>query len=168
MAFLNINGPIAADTVYSENVLVAKDVEFTLPEVAPVVVDVEAMGTMSVPLWARLDDMEMTVTKIGLDMGLGNMLTPTLKPLEFRFPQEAIDANGDTKIVPCKAFIKGMNKTVPGIGITPGETSSNDLTYMVTRYQLFVDGKEMILVDRLASIVRINGKDYTSGIQSML
>ena len=168
MAFLNINGPIVADTVYSENQLVAKDVEFTLPEVAPVMVDVEAMGTMSVPLWARLDNMELSVTKVGLDKGLRKLLRPNLKPLEFRFPQEVIDANGNTKIVACKAFIKGMNTTIPGIGITPGETSSNELTFMVTRYQLFADGKEVLLIDRLASIVRIDGKDYTSGLRSML
>ena len=168
MAFLNINGPIVADTVYNENQLAAKDVEFTLPEVAPVMVDVEAMGTMSVPLWARLDNMELSITKVGLDKGLRKLLRPNLKPLEFRFPQEVIDANGNTKIVACKAFIKGMNTTIPGIGITPGETSSNELTFMVTRYQLFADGKEVLLIDRLASIVRIYGKDYTSGLRSML
>ena len=168
MAFLNINGPIVADTVYSENQLAAKDVVFTLPEVAPVMVDVEAMGTMSVPLWARLDNMELSVTKVGLDKGLRKLLRPNLKPLEFRFPQEVIDANGNTKIVACKAFIKGMNTTIPGIGITPGETSSNEITFMVTRYQLFADGKEVLLIDRLASIVRIDGKDYTSGLRSML
>ena len=131
-------------------------------------VDVEAMGTMSVPLWARLDNMELSVTKVGLDKGLRKLLRPTLKPLEVRFPQEVIDANGNTKIVACKAFIKGMNTTIPGIGITPGETSSNELTFMVTRYQLFADGKEVLLIDRLASIVRIDGKDYTSGLRSML
>lgn len=168
MKFLNINGPIAADTVYSNNVLVAKDVEFTLPEVSPTMADVEAMGTMSIPLWSRLDNMEMSITKIGLDKGLSNLLQPELKPLEFRFPQEVMDANGETKVVSCKAFIKGMNTTVPGIGITPGEASSNELTYAVTRYQLFVDGEEILLIDRLAGIVRIAGKDYTSGLQSML
>ena len=168
MAFLNINGPIVADTVYSENVLVAKDVEFTLPEVTPVMVDVEAMGTMSVPLWARLDNMEASITKIGLDKGLSSLLKPNLKPLEFRFPQEVVDANGDTKVVACKAFVKGMNTTIPGVGVVPGETSSNELTYMVTRYQLFVDGAEVLLIDRLAGIVRVAGKDYTSGLKSML
>lgn len=168
MAFLNINGPIVADTVYCENQLVAKDVEFTLPEVAPVMADVEAMGTMSVPLWSRLDNMELSVTKIGFDKGLSKLLKPGLKPLEFRFPQETIDANGNTKTVACKAFIKGMNTTIPGIGVVPGEPSSNELTLMATRYQLFVDGAESLLIDRLASIVRIDGTDYTSGLQSML
>lgn len=168
MAFLNINGPIVADTVYCENQLVAKDVEFTLPEVAPVMADVEAMGTMSVPLWSRLDNMEYSITKIGLDNGLSKLIKPGMKPLEFRFPQEIIDANGNTKVVSCKAFIKGMNTTIPGIGVVPGEASSNELTHMATRYQLFVDGKELLLIDRLATIVRIDGVDYTSGIQSML
>ena len=168
MAFLNINGPIVADTAYCENVLVAKDVEFTLPEVAPVMADVEAMGTMSLPIWARLDNMEMSITKIGLDKGLASLLTPNLKPLEFRFPQENVDQNGKTKTVACKAFVKGTPTTIPGIGVVPGEAVSSEVPIMVTRYQLFVDGKELFLIDRLAGVVKINGKDYASEVQSTL
>lgn len=168
MAFLNINGPIVANTVYCENKLVAKDVEFNLPEVAPVLADVEAMGTMSLPIWARLDNMEMSITKIGMDKGLASMLTPGMKPLEFRFPQETVDQNGNTKTVACKAFIKGTPTSIPGIGVVPGEAVSNEVPFTVARYQVFVDGKEYFLVDRLAGIVKVNGKDYASGVQSML
>lgn len=168
MAFMNINGPIVADTVYANNKLVAKDVEFTLPEVAPVMADVEAMGTMSFPIWARLDNMEMSITKIGLDLGLKAMLKPEMKPLEFRFPQEIVDQNGNTKVVACKAFVTCMNTKIPGIGVVPGEASSNELTMMVTRYQLYVNGGEYLLIDRLAGKVKIDGVDYASGVQSML
>lgn len=168
MAFMNINGPIVADTAYCENVLVAKDVEITLPAVTPVMADVEAMGTMSLPIWQRVENMEMTVGKVGIDKGLAAMIKPGMKPLEFRFPQETVDANGNTKVVACKAFVKGMPTGIPEIGIVPGEAITNSTAFTVTRYQLFVDGKELFLVDRLANIVRINGKDYASDVQSML
>ena len=168
MAFLNINGPIVANTAYSENVLVAKDVEFTLPEVTPIVAEVEAMGTMSLPIWARLEDMAMSIIKIGLDKGLTSMIKPGMKPLEFRFPQQVVDANGNTKVVACKAFIKAMPTSIPGIGVVPGEAVSSEIPMTATRYQLYIDGKEAFLIDRLASIVRIGGVDYSSGVQSML
>ena len=168
MPFMNINGPIVADTVYAENVLVAKDVEFTLPEVAPIMAEVEVMGVMSLPIWSRLENMEMSVSKIGFDKGLKALLKPALKPLEFRFPQETVDQNGNTKLVACKAFVKAMPTTIPGFGVVPGEASSNETAHTVTRYQLFVDGKELFLIDRLAGIVRIDGKDYAKEMNSLL
>ena len=51
MPFVDICGAIVADTTYVNNVLAAKDVEATLPEVAPVAAEVQAMGTVALPIW---------------------------------------------------------------------------------------------------------------------
>jgi phage tail tube protein FII len=69
--------------------------------------------------------------------------------------------------VGCKAFIKGIPNKIPGIGITTGEASENECTIATTRYNLFVDGVEMFLIDRLAGIVRIAGKNFAD-IDSLL
>jgi phage tail tube protein FII len=74
--------------------------------------------------------------------------------------QTVTDANGITKNVGCKAFIKGIPNKIPGIGITIGEASENETTIATTRYNLFVDGQEVFLIDRLAGIVRVGGKNY--------
>ena len=39
---------------------------------------------------------------------------------------------------------------------------------MVTRYALYADGEEICLIDRLAGIVRIMGKDYAQDLTTML
>lgn len=165
--FVNINGPIVADTVYSDNVLVARDTGFTLPAVTPVTADLQAMGTMSMPIWSLIEDMEATITKIGHDMGLKNLVTPAMKPLEIRWVQTVTDANGNTKNVGCKAFLKGIPKGLPEVGGEVGSTVENSVALSISRYQLFVDGQEMWLVDRLAGILRINGKNYAD-LDSML
>lgn len=166
-AFVNICGPIVADTVYSDGKLVARDVAITLPEVVPITADLQAMGTMSMPIWQLLENMETAITKIGVDMGLRAIIKPDMKPLEIRFVQTVTDANGVTKNVGCKAFIKGIPNKIPGIGITVGEASEGETTLMTTRYGLFVDGEEMFLIDRLAGVCRIAGVDYAD-IGSML
>ena len=160
--FMNICGPITADTVYVNNKLAARDVAITLPEVTATAVDVQAMGTMSLPIWSMLDNMELAMTKIGIDMGLRDMITPDSQNYEARFVQTVTDANGNTKNVGCKAFIKGIANKIPGIAVTMGEASENETTITVTRYQLMVDGQEMFLIDRLAGICRIGGKDYAN------
>lgn len=168
MAFVDIYGAIVANTAYVNNTLVAKDVEATLPEVTPVAAEVEAMGTMSMPIWQRLENMELTITKIGVDKGLRAMIKPDTMSLEMRFVQNVTDANGVTKQKGCKAFFKGVPTKIPGIAVTVGEGSSNETTFTITRYQLFVDGEELFLIDRLAGIVRIGGTDYTKTVNSLL
>lgn len=158
--FVNICGPIVGTTVYSNGKLVARDTAITLPEITPVTADLSAMGTFSLPIWQLIENMEAAITKIGIDLGLRELITPGMKPLEFRWVQTVTDANGTTKNVGCKAFIKGVPNKIPGIAVAVGEASENECTIATTRYNLFVDGQEMFLVDRLAGIVRIAGKNY--------
>lgn len=165
--FVNICGPVIGVTVYSSGKLVARDTAITLPEITPVTADLAAMGTFSLPIWQLLEHMETAITKIGADMGLREIIKPDMKPLEFRWAQTITDANGVTKNVGCKAFIKGIPNKIPGIGLTVGEASENECTIATTRYNLFVDGEEMFLVDRLAGVVRVAGKNY-SDLDSLL
>ena len=165
--FVPISGPIVADTVYADGNLLARDVAFTLPEVAPMTAELSAMGTFELPIWQLIEQMDLTVTKIGLDMGLRSAITPDMKPFEFRWVQTVTDANGNTKNVGVKAFIKGVALNLPEIGLEVGSASEHELRFSVIRYNLFVDGAEMWLIDRLAGKVRINGKDYAD-LDSML
>lgn len=167
MKFVNICGPVVGTTAYCEGALVARDTAITLPEVTPVTADLQAMGTFSLPIWQLIENMETAITKIGADMGLRALIKPDMKPLEFRWVQTVTDANGTTKNVGCKAFIKGIPNKIPGIGVTVGEASENECTIATTRYNLFVDGQEMFLIDRLAGIVRIAGTNY-GDMNSML
>ena len=34
------------------------------------------MGTMSLPIWQLIENMELAITKIGVDKGLRSMITP--------------------------------------------------------------------------------------------
>lgn len=165
--FMNICGPVIGVTVYSDNKLVARDATITLPEIVPLTADLKAMGNYTLPIWQLLENMETAITKIGADMGLRDIIKPDMKPLEFRWAQTVTDANGVTKNVGCKAFIKGIPNKIPSIGVTVGEASEHECTIATTRYNLFVDGQEMFLIDRLAGIVNIAGKDYAN-IDSLL
>lgn len=165
--FVPINGPVVADTVYVDGKLVARDVAVSLPEVTPATADLSAMGTFTLPIWQLIESMELSVTKIGLDVGLSKAITPDMKPLEFRWVQTVTDANGKTKNVGCKAFFRCIPLNLPSIGLEVGSASEHELRFSVSRYNLFVDGAEAWLIDRLAGIVRVNGTDFAN-MDSML
>lgn len=166
--FVPINGPVVADTVYCDKVLVARDVAATLPEVAAMTADVQAMGTLSLPVWQLIENMETTITKIGVDLGFASLIQPDMKPIELRWVQTVTDAGGNTKNVGCKAFIKAIPSKIPGVGLEIGSAIEGEITLTTTRYNLFVDGKEICLIDKLSGICRINGKDYAGDIGSLL
>lgn len=167
-SFVNICGGVLADTTYVNGKLCARDTAITLPEVVPMTTDINAMGTMTKPMWPLIENMESSFVKIGVDLGLRDALTPGVNNIEHRWVQPVTDANGNTRNVPCKAFLKGEINKLPGLGVTVGEASENENTFTITRYALFVDGREMWLVDRLAGICNIAGKDMTGGMNSML
>lgn len=167
MKFVNINGPIVANTVYVNDVLVARDVAITLPAVTPTTADVKATGTLTLPVWQLLENMEASITKIGIDKGLRSMIKPDMKPIECRWVQTVTDATGKTRNVGCKAFLRGMPLDLPEIGQQVGSPGEHAVRMSLTRYNLFVDGDEMWLIDKLAGIVRIDGTDYAD-LDSML
>ena len=82
--WLDIKGPVVADTVYADSTLVAKDVAFTLPGIEFLTADVQAMGNMTVPLIGLLENMELSITKIGVDNGLRRMNSHKRQSNEFR------------------------------------------------------------------------------------
>ena len=166
--FLDIKGPVVADTVYSDNVLVAKDTAFTLPGLEFMTADVQAMGNMTVPLIGLLENLELAVTKIGLDMGLSRMNRLKKQNLEFRWVQNVVKADGSQSVEGCKAFVRTMPGSVPELGVEVGNATESELTYNVTRMQIYVGGREYLCVDRLSQILRINGEDYMKKITNLL
>ena len=165
--FVNICGPVVADTAYSDGRLVARDTNLTLPEVVPMTADLAMMGTFSMPVWQLIEHMEAQISKIGVDKGLRSILTPGMKALEFRWVQTVTDVNGSTREMGCKAFLKGMIANLPEIAPEVGSATEHPCKIALVRYNLFADGQEMWLVDRLAGRVRIAGREL-SDMSSML
>ena len=164
----DIKGPVVADTVYSDNVLVAKDTAFTLPGIEFLTADVQAMGNMSVPLIGLLENMELSITKIGVDNGLSRMNRLEKQNFEFRWVQNVVKSDGSTSVEGCKAFVRTMPSGFPEIGVEVGNASEQENTYNVTRMQIYANGVEVLCVDRLSQILRVNGKDYMKKISSLL
>jgi hypothetical protein len=167
--WLDIKGAVTADTVYDGGVLVARDTSFTLPAISLMTADLNAMGTMTVPIVGLIENMELTLTKIGEDKGLGRLSKLAKHNLEFRWIQNVVTADGTTKAEGCKAFVRTFPPTsLPGIGAEIGAASENELTYSVNRMQIIVGGYEYLLVDRLSQKLRIDGTDYMSEINKLL
>lgn len=166
--WIDIKGPVVADTVYADGTLVAKDVSFTLPGLEFMTADVQAMGNMTVPLVGLLENMELTITKIGVDMGLSRLNRLEKQNLEFRWVQNVVKSDGSQTTEGCKAFVRTLPGALPELGVEVGSATEAEATYNVTRQQIYAGGSEYMCVDRLSQILRVNGKDYMSTINNLL
>ena len=166
--WIDIKSGVVADTVYADGKLVAKDVAFTLPAVEFVKATVQAMGNLDVALIGLLEHMELAITKIGVDKGISRMNKLEKQNLEFRWVQNVVKADGSTGVEGCKAFVRTTPSALPELGVEVGSPTEAENTYGVTRMQIYVGGEELVLVDRLSQILRINGKDYMSAINNLL
>lgn len=166
--WIDLKGPILADTVYINGKLVAKDVTITLPSVNHMTADFKAMGTLTMPMIGQIEAMEAAITKIGIDYGLRDMVKLESQTLEARFVQDVKTSDGTSKQEGCKAFLRVTPKTIPGLSIDPGNPSENEITFATSRYQLIVGGVEYWLIDQLNQILRIGGVDYCKNIRSLL
>lgn len=168
MQFQDIKSAVIADSVYADKVLVARDVSFTLPGIEFQTADVQAMGTMSVPMIGLLENMELSITKIGMDKGLSRMNRLEKQNFEFRWVQDVVKSDGSIKTEGCKAFVRTMPGSIPEMGVEVGSATEHENTYNVTRIQIYANGEEILLVDRLSQILRIDGKDYMAKIRNLL
>lgn len=168
MQFQDIKSAVVADSVYADKVLVARDTAFTLPGLEFMTADVQAMGNMTVPLIGLLENMQLSITKIGVDKGLSRMNRLEKQNFEFRWVQNVVKSDGSMKAEGCKAFVRTMPGALPEIGVEIGSPSENENTYNVTRLQIYAGGEEILLVDRLSQILRIDGKDYMAQIRNLL
>ena len=168
MAWIDLNGPVLADTVYDAGKLVAKDVTITLPAINLLTADFKAMGTLTLPIIGQIEAMEATVNKVGTDMGLRSMASLDSRTLEFRWVQDVVKSDGTVKPEGCKAFVRAIPLSTPELEVELGNATEAETTYTVTRQQIYCNGEEYLCVDRLSGVLRVAGTDYYTDISSLL
>lgn len=160
-------GAVLATKVLCDNIVVAEDVNLSLPDITFMTAEVNGLGKINIPT-CLTEAMQSTVTSVGMDKGFFNMLGLNSKTFEYRFVANNLETSGDTGVKGYKAFLRGIPSNIPGGAVEPGSSWSGDVTFEVTRYQLYADGVEKILIDKLKGVCKINGKDYAKEIQSLL
>lgn len=167
MAYDN-KGPVVANTAYCDGTKIGRDVSFTLPEIVFQKAEISAMGKMSVPLLGLVENMELSIKKTGLDENFAKVNMLSKHRFEFRWVQSAMTGDGTMRMEGCKAFVNTLPSSVAGFSIEPGSATEAEYKFTVTRIQIFVNGKESILVDRLNNILKVAGINYSKNINNLL
>lgn len=173
--YVNKTSVVEGTSVYVGSTIVGNDLTITLPEVTAATVDVSGMmGTVSMPLLHRLEDMELAISKEGLDANSAILTSPGKKDITAKWAYDSIDSAGNVTVKGGKAIMSVVPKTIsPGVDLEPGETSEGDLTFGVLVYRLYLDGKLVLHINRLSGILKaLNAKgklvDYSTNYKNLL
>lgn len=164
----DITGAVVDSTVYDNNEQVGRSVSFKLPGLDFQTQELMAMGKMEIPLIGMLNDMEVSITKIGVDQGLSKLSRLENHNLEFRWAQNVVDDKGNVKVVGCKAYARTIPASVPPLEVKPGEAAENESTHKCSMVKIFCDNYEVLAVDRFNKVLRVDGKDYYKDIEKYL
>lgn len=173
--FVNKTSVVEGTSVYVGEKIVGNDLTVTLPEVTAVTADISGlMGTVSIPLLHRLEDMELAISKEGLDANSAILTSPGKKDITVKWAYDSIDSGGNVTVKGAKAIMSVVSKTIsPGFDLEPGETSEGDLTFSVLVYRLYLDGKLVLQINRMTGLIKaLNAKgklyDYSARFKKLL
>ena len=166
MALYN-KGAVSASKVRLNGYTIADDATVNFPEWTFQTYETKAMGTMTIPIPA-FDDLELTMTKNGgFDLS-GAALNLGSNLLSVRWVQETHDKLGVFVPIPCNAELQVMPAGLPAQTVEVGTASDEELKFKIIRCAIFEAGKEKLIVDRKAGILRVNGVDFMLPRNAML
>lgn len=143
------------------------DAEVTLPSIEHPTSTIQAMGDTDIVDQTRVNSM---TTNISCETGVlsAKLFGYGVQNYVIRFAQEMKEASGNFRLVPFVAYVSGTVQSDGGDQLTPGNNTTKQLTINTLKYRLLCDGQEIKYIDKLAGILRINGKDYREELNSML
>ena len=156
-----INSAVTGAYAYIDNKCVAEYVDFKLPAVNRVSAEINAMGKMNIPT-PLIDPMQTTITKIGVDKGLGQLIIAKKIDLVFKWTQMQYNKiTNELEEVSCSANIAGFPASIPELSITQGESTNIEITIETFAYTLQVGGATVLDIDRINGKFDVNGESYS-------
>lgn len=159
---------VLANILRREGQQIAKDVavEFTIPQF--VRGEFSNAGTDETPLFIFDGVMEAKITGKGVDGRMVDIASPYSARYKLSEVQQANNVEGDAELDQVQIVFKGKGAGLPSHGSTVGEGYEPEYTIILSRYEQYLNGEELVLIDRDLNICRIHGKDYFQEINDKL
>lgn len=168
MAVFNKKVAVIANLLKRNGKAIAKDVsvEFTLPAFARG--EMQNSGTDETPLLMFDGAMEAKITCKGIDKSVVDIAAPFTARYKLTECQQINLIEGSPAVEQAEFVVKGKGAGPMSHSSSVGEGSDAEFTVVLSRYEEYLNGDEMVLIDRDLGICRINGIDYFAIKTAML
>lgn len=166
-----ISGNVIAHKVIGDRKELGDNVSCTLPSIENATSELKGagiMGTIDAPSLGQINSLSFEMSQRSLNKESVQLAAPGMHNIELRFVKEVMSGNGTIIPEGTKIFISGMPKKFDPGKIETATTMDGSLEFEVIRYRIVIAGKEVLLIDKLNYIYKINGVDYLQKVKAAL
>jgi phage tail tube protein FII len=159
---------VGKDGKFEQYPIIVDTAEVGLPSISHPTVEAQSMGSMECVDQTRVNSMQLTIT-CEPSIIQSKLHGYGLRDYMIKWGQEQKKADGTGfRLVPFVAVCKGIIAEDGGNSVNPGNNTTGTVTVNLTFYKLMSDNQEIRYIDKLNSVLRINGVDYRSELEKML
>lgn len=166
-----ISGSVIAHRFFDNGEEVADNVSCQLPSIENGTTEVKGaglLGAMDMPSSGQLNAMTFSASMRSINKGAMNVSTPGVHKIELRFAKDQFTNDGQSVPMGTKIFIEGIFKKFDPGKVEEGATMDGTIEYEVRRYRIVINGEEVLLIDKVNYIYKVNGVDYMEKIKAAL
>lgn len=163
-------GAVIAQKLLANNVECADYVSCTLPTIEHGTSEIKGagvLGSYSMASAYNIGEMTASFTGRNFTKQISNFVVNGIVDIELRFGEGIYSTEGifdeGTKI-----FIRGQLAKYETGKIENNTPREQSFDINIIRYREVVGGNEILLIDKFASVYKVNGIDILSGIKSLL
>jgi len=166
-----ISGSVIAQKLIADGVEIGDNVSCQCPSIEKATTEMKGagiMGTIDMPMTGQFNSMVFSISTRSINKNSTELIKPGPQRLEVRFLRDVMLPDGSMIPQGTKIFITGINKKYDPGKVENSATMDGSIEYEVLRYRQVIDGRETLLIDKLANVFKVNGKDYMSEIRAAL
>jgi P2 family phage contractile tail tube protein len=166
-----ISGSVIADKLLSDGMEIGDHVSCQLPSIEKATAEMKGagiMGTIDMPMTGQFNSMVFVINTRSINKNSVELIKPGPQRLELRFLRDVLQSDGTMIPQGTKIFITGINKKYDPGKVERATTMDGSTEFEVLRYRQVIEGRETLLIDKLANVFKVNGKDYMSEIRAAL
>ena len=162
------NGSTIGSTLWVDGRLIAENADADFGEIEFESEEIDAFGKINIPIYTRPGEIKPKFTLKETGINLAASIAPGFHRFEYRWMDTTIAADGTTANIEKKAFFFGWPTKLPGVSPKTGERPENEVEVSASRYDLYISGKCIWSIDKLAHVGKINDTPITDAVTAFL
>jgi P2 family phage contractile tail tube protein len=166
-----ISGSVIAHKFYDGGVEIGDNVSCQLPSIENGTTEVKGagiLGALDMPSSGQLNAMAFTANMRSINKGSINLSRPGVHNIELRFVKDTKTDGGETIPEGTKIFVTGVFKKFDPGKVEENGTMDGSIEFEVLRYRIVINGIEVLLIDKVNFIYKVNGVDYMERVRAAL
>lgn len=166
-----ISGAIVACKFFDNGSEIEDNVSCQLPSIENGTVEVKGagiLGALDMPSSAQLNAMVFSASMRSINKSSLKVSSPGVHNIELRFVKDVKTDNGEMIPEGTKIFVTGVFKKFDPGKVEVNGTMDGSIEYEVLRYRIVINGEEMLLIDKVNYIYKVNGIDYMEKVRAAL